>query len=175
MVNPQLVFVITIFVVAAIVLSKSAVVVPEGSAYVVERLGRYEKTLDAGLHVLTPFMDVVRARLSLAEQTVAIGTQACRTRDDREVWLDGTLAYRITDAERASYAVADLRAGIAGVARHAVADAVGGVPLDELNASRSAVEAGVVRDLGAKTRAWGIEPLRHEITDISRLRKESHT
>lgn len=171
----QLVFAITFCVFALIVMSKSAIVVPEGSVYVVESLGRYSKTLDAGFHMLMPFAETVRFRHSLAEQTVAIGTQACRTRDDREVWVDGTLAYRITDAQRASYAVADLSAGLTGVARHALVDAVAGVPLDELHASRSRVEATVVRALGPTTAPWGVEPLRHEISDISRHRKESHT
>jgi regulator of protease activity HflC (stomatin/prohibitin superfamily) len=174
-VNGPLIVAITMLMFGLIAFSKSAVLVPEGSAYVVERLGRYSQTLDAGFHVLVPFLDVVRFRQSLAEQSLPLGAVASRTRDDREVFVDGTLAYRITDAERASYAVADLRQGLTGVTQHAMREAVGSVPLDELHASRASVEAAVLRELAPKTTRWGVEPLRHEITDISRQRKESHT
>ena len=173
--NGPLIMAIALLVFATFVISKSVTIVPQGTAYVVENLGRYSKTLDPGYHVLVPFLDVVRCRHSLAEQTLQSGTEPCRTSDDREVFVDATLAYRITDAERATYAVADLRPAMAGVTRHALRDAVGGVPLDELHASRAAVEAAVVSELGPKTKPWGVEPLRCEITDISRNRKEPHT
>ena len=173
--HPQLVFAIAVLVFATIVMAKAAVVVPEGNAYVVEQLGRYARTLDAGFHLLTPFLEMVRARHSLAEQALPLGTEPCRTRDDREVFVGGTLAYRVTDPESATYAVADLRDGLTAVTRHALRDAIGGVLLEELHASRPAVEAAVVRGVETKVTSWGIVPVRHEIADISRHQKESHT
>jgi regulator of protease activity HflC (stomatin/prohibitin superfamily) len=174
-VNGSLIFAIAFLAFGLSVASKSLVSVPEGSAFVVESLGRYAKTLGPGVHVLRPFVEVVRFRHSLAEQSVPLGAVAARTKDDREVFVEGSLAYRITDAERASYAVADLRQGLTGVTQHAIREAVSGVPLDELHASRASVEAAVLRGLAPTATGWGVEPLRHEITDISRLRKESHT
>jgi len=174
-VQPRLVFAIAVLVFATIVVSKAAVIVPEGSAYVVEQMGRYARTLDAGFHLLTPFLETVRARHSLAEQALPLGAEPCRTRDDREVFVGGTLAYRVTDPESATYAVADLRDGLTGVTRHALRDALSGVLLEDLHASRPAVEAAVVRQVQAKVTSWGIVPVRHEIADISRHQKESHT
>lgn len=173
--NGPVIVAIALIVLGLIVVSRSATRVPVGTAYVVESLGRYAKTLQPGFHLITPFVETVRYRVSLAEQALPIGAEACRTRDDREVWVNGTLAFRVTDAHSALYNVADMRAAMAGVARLAVREAVAGVALDELHASRAAIEAAVVRELGPKTKPWGLEALRHEITDISRHRKETHT
>jgi regulator of protease activity HflC (stomatin/prohibitin superfamily) len=174
-VHPTLVFAIAVVFLAVIVAARSAVLVPEGNAYVVEQLGRYSRTLDPGFHLLMPFVETVRARHALAEQALPIAGEPCRTRDDREVFFDGTLAYRISDPERATYGIADVRGGLAGVTRHAQRGAVQDVMLEELHASRSRVEAAVLHAIGPTTTPWGIEPLRYLISDISRHRKESHT
>lgn len=165
---PQILVLGAVVVFSAIVLAKATLIVPKGNAYVIERLGRYQRTLHAGFQLLAPFVEVVRARYSLAEQALAVGAEPCRTRDDREVFVGGTLAYRISDPERATYAVADLREGLTGVTHHALRDAVQGVPLDELHASRRGLEAAVVRGVEPKTTRWGVDALRFEITDISR-------
>src|SRR6476620_11054641 len=90
-----------------VVIAKTAIVVPQQSAYVVERLGRYAGTLDAGFHILMPFVDVVRYRLSLKETALDIPEQICITRDNVQVGVDGVIYLKIMNAERAAYGVTD--------------------------------------------------------------------
>src|SRR4029079_9044192 len=90
-----------------IVIAKTAVVVPQQSAYVVERLGRYHATLGAGFHVLLPFVDVIRYRHSLKETAIDIPAQVCITRDNVQVGVDGILYLKVLNAERASYGISD--------------------------------------------------------------------
>ena len=101
---------IVVLVLAALVvfvIARTAVVVPQQSAFVVERLGRYHATLGAGFHILIPFIDVIRYRHSLKETAVDIPEQVCITRDNVQVHVDGVLYLKVLDAERASYGIAD--------------------------------------------------------------------
>ena len=100
-----------VFVVVALlvllVVYRTAVVVPQQSAYVVERLGRYHATLNAGFHVLVPFVDVIRYRHSLKESAYDIAAQVCITRDNVQVGVDGVLYLKVLNPERASYGITD--------------------------------------------------------------------
>src|ERR671919_1179351 len=101
---------IVLLVVAVFVLFvvyKTAVVVPQQSAFVVERLGRYHATLNAGFHVLVPFVDVVRYRHSLKEEAIDIPAQVCITRDNVQVGVDGVLYLKVLNPERASYGISN--------------------------------------------------------------------
>ena len=95
-----LVVVIVLAVLIIIVIAKTAVVVPQQSAYVVERLGKYSGTLQAGFHILIPFLDVVRYRHSLKEQAIDIPPQVCITRDNVQVSVDGVLYLKVLNPER---------------------------------------------------------------------------
>ena len=90
-----------------IIIAKTAVVVPQQSAFVVERLGKFSGTLDAGFHVLVPFVDVIRYRHSLKEQSIDIPAQVCITRDNVQVGVDGILYLKVLNPERASYGIGD--------------------------------------------------------------------
>ena len=90
-----------------ILLAKTAIVVPQQSAFVVERLGRYSGTLDAGFHILVPFIDVIRYRHSLKESAIDIPAQVCITRDNVQVGVDGVLYLKVLNPERASYGISD--------------------------------------------------------------------
>jgi regulator of protease activity HflC (stomatin/prohibitin superfamily) len=90
-----------------IVIAKTAVVVPQQSAYVVERLGRFHAILNAGFHVLLPFVDAIRYRHSLKETAVDIPAQVCITRDNVQVGVDGVLYLKVLNPERASYGISD--------------------------------------------------------------------
>src|SRR4029078_10360881 len=90
-------------VLVVIVLAKTAVVVPQQNAFIVERLGKYSGTLNAGFHILVPFMDVVRYKLSLKEDAIDIPEQICITRDNVQVGVDGVLYMKVLNPERASY------------------------------------------------------------------------
>src|SRR5512135_1815186 len=105
--SAALVIAIVLAIFAVIVVVKTAVVVPQQNAFVVERLGRFHAVLDAGFHVLMPFFDVIRYRHTLKEQAVDIPEQICITRDNVQVGVDGILYLKVLDAQRASYGIAD--------------------------------------------------------------------
>src|SRR5688572_31199530 len=94
-------------VLVLIIIAKTAIVVPQQSAYVVERLGRYSGTLGAGFHILVPFFDVIRYRHSLKESAVDIPAQVCITRDNVQVQVDGVLYLKVLNPERASYGISN--------------------------------------------------------------------
>jgi regulator of protease activity HflC (stomatin/prohibitin superfamily) len=102
---------------ALLVLKKTAVVVPQQSAYVVERLGKYSSTLNAGLHILVPFIDVIRYKHSLKELALDVPEQICITKDNVQVGVDGVLYIKVLDAERASYGITDFRFAISQLAQ----------------------------------------------------------
>jgi len=100
---------------------KTAVVVPQQSAYVVERLGRYHATLNAGFHVLVPFVDVLRYHHSLKEQAIDIPAQVCITRDNVQVGVDGILYLKVLNPERASYGISNYTFAITQLAQTTLA------------------------------------------------------
>src|SRR5262245_45757851 len=108
-----------------IIVAKTAVVVPQQSAFVVERLRRYFATLGAGFHILIPFIDVIRYRHTLKEVAVDIPEQVCITRDNVQVHVDGVLYMKVLDPERASYGVADFLFAISQLAQTALRSEVG--------------------------------------------------
>src|SRR6266850_2593196 len=106
-VDTGLVVVVLFALVVLFVVFRTAVVVPQQSAFVVERLGRYNATLNAGFHILVPFVDVIRYKHSLKERAIDIPEQICITRDNVQVGVDGILYLKILNAERASYGISD--------------------------------------------------------------------
>ena len=152
--NGPLIVALALVAVGLVVLVLTAIRVPEQHAYIVERLGRYDRTLEAGFYLAFPVVDAIRHKLSLAEQTLAVPTEACRTRDDRQVWIDGAVVIRIADPRKASYDVADYRAAIQQIARTTVRRRVADVELDRLHADRDAVCAATAADLRPVADAW---------------------
>src|SRR5881296_466259 len=150
-----------------IVISRTAVVVPQQSAFVVERLGRYRATLDAGFHILLPFIDAIRYRHSLKEHAGEIPEQICITRDNVQVHVDGVLYLKVLDPERASYGVADYLFAITQLAQTALRSEIGKIDLDETFESRTQINLEVVNELDKATEPWGIKVLRYEIKNIT--------
>ena len=155
-------FVLLVFFVVA----RTAVVVPQQSAYVVERLGQYSRTLRAGFHILVPFVDVIRYRHSLKESAVDIPEQICITRDNVQVGVDGVLYLQVMDPERASYGVADYSFAISQLAQTTLRSEVGKIDLDRTFEERTAINIAVVEELDKASEAWGIKVLRYEIKNI---------
>ena len=125
--------IITLVVLAAFglfVLSKIIIIVPQQSAYIVERLGKYSGTLTAGFHILIPFFDVIRYRLSLKELPRDIAEQVCITKDNVQVHIDGILYFKVMNPERASYGVSDFEFAITQLAQTALRSEVGKIDLD---------------------------------------------
>jgi regulator of protease activity HflC (stomatin/prohibitin superfamily) len=149
------------------VVYRTAVVVPQQSAYVVERLGRYHATLNAGFHLLFPFIDVIRYRHSLKETAWDIAAQVCITRDNVQVGVDGILYLKVLNAERASYGIADYLFAITQLAQTTLRSEVGKIDLDRTFEERSTINTAVVGELDKASEAWGVKVLRYEIKNIT--------
>ena len=150
-----------------IVLAKTAVVVPQQSQFVVERLGRYAGTLDAGFHILIPFLDLIRYRHSLKEQAVDIPEQICITRDNVQVGVDGILYLKVLDAERASYGISNYAFAIIQLAQTTLRSEIGKIELDRTFEERSTINGQVVSELDKASEPWGVKVLRYEIRNIT--------
>jgi regulator of protease activity HflC (stomatin/prohibitin superfamily) len=158
-------FVLAIFVL--IVIAKTAVVVPQQSAYVVENLGRYSKTLEAGFHILVPFMDVIRYRHSLKETAIDVPAQVCITRDNVQVQVDGVLYLKVLNPERASYGISDYVFAITQLAQTTLRSEVGKIDLDKTFEERTNINTQVVTELDKASDPWGVKVLRYEIKNIT--------
>jgi regulator of protease activity HflC (stomatin/prohibitin superfamily) len=150
-----------------IVLIKTAVVVPQQSAYVVERLGRYRGTLDAGFHILLPFLDRIRYKHSLKELAMDIPEQICITRDNVQVGVDGVLYLKCLNPERASYGVQDYFFAISQLAQTTLRSDMGKIDLDKTFEERANINASVVSELDKASEPWGVKVLRYEIKNIN--------
>ncbi len=152
---------------AFIILSKAAVVVPQQSAYVVERLGKYSSTLNAGLHILVPFIDVIRYKHSLKENAIDVPEQICITNDNVQVGVDGVLYIKVLDAERASYGITDFRFAISQLAQTTLRSEIGKIVLDRTFEERSTINVSVVNELDKASSPWGVKVMRYEIRNIN--------
>jgi regulator of protease activity HflC (stomatin/prohibitin superfamily) len=150
-----------------IVIAKTAVVVPQQSAYVVERLGKYSSTLDAGFHILVPFVDVIRYRHILKESAVDIPEQVCITRDNVQVHVDGILYMRVLNPQRASYGISDYQFALIQLAQTALRSEIGKIELDKTFEARTTINAQVVNELDKASEPWGVKVLRYEIKNIT--------
>ncbi len=148
------------------VVSRVAIVVPQQSAFVVERLGKYNSTLSAGFHILVPFLYVVRYRHSLKEDAMDIPEQECITRDNVMVGVDGVLYMKVFDAERASYGIANLSFALIQLAQTTLRSEIGKLDLDRTFEERTHINQQVVTEIDKASEAWGVKVLRYEIKNI---------
>ena len=162
-----LIVLLILALVVLFVIAKTAVVVPQQNAYVVERLGRYSGTLGAGFHVLLPFVDVIRYRHSLKETAYDIPAQVCITRDNVQVGVDGVLYLKVLNAERASYGIADYLFAISQLAQTTLRSEIGKIDLDKTFEERTNINLSVVTELDKASEPWGVKVLRYEIKNIT--------
>ena len=161
--------IVTLFLafIVVIILLKTAVVVPQQSAYVVERLGKFNSILDAGFHILLPFIDSIHYKHSLKETAVDIPEQVCITRDNVQVTVDGLLYMRVLNPERASYGINDYTFALMQLAQTALRSEIGKIELDRTFEARTAINAQVVNELDKASEPWGVKVLRYEIKNIT--------
>jgi regulator of protease activity HflC (stomatin/prohibitin superfamily) len=152
---------------AIIVIARTAVIVPQQSAYIVERLGKYGGTLSAGFHFLIPFLDKIRYRHSLKEMAIDIPEQVCITRDNVQVSVDGVLYLKIVDPERTSYGIADYHFAISQLAQTTLRSEIGKIELDRTFEERTNINTAVVSELDKASEAWGVKVFRYEIKNIT--------
>jgi regulator of protease activity HflC (stomatin/prohibitin superfamily) len=150
-----------------LVIAKTAVVVPQQKAYVVERLGKYSTTLVAGFHILLPFIDVIRYKHSLKETAFDIPEQVCITRDNVQVGVDGILYLKVLNPERASYGVSDYTFAITQLAQTTLRSEIGKIELDRTFEERTNINAFLVNELDKASEPWGVKVLRYEIKNIT--------
>jgi regulator of protease activity HflC (stomatin/prohibitin superfamily) len=146
---------------------KTAVVVPQQNAYVVERLGKFSGVLDAGFHILVPFVDVIRYRHMLKEQAFEIPEQVCITRDNVQVAVDGILYLKILDPERASYGISNYTFALTQLAQTTLRSEIGKIELDRTFEERTHINGQVVAEVDKASEAWGVKVLRYEIKNIT--------
>jgi regulator of protease activity HflC (stomatin/prohibitin superfamily) len=159
--------VIVLALLVIFVIAKTAVVVPQQSAYVVERVGKYHSTLGAGFHILLPFVDAIRYRHSLKEAAMDIPEQVCITRDNVQVAVDGILYLKVMDPQRASYGVSNHIFAITQLAQTALRSEIGKIELDRTFEERTHINLQVVNELDKASEPWGIKVLRYEIKNIT--------
>jgi regulator of protease activity HflC (stomatin/prohibitin superfamily) len=163
----SLIVAIVLAVLAMIIISKIVRVVPQQQAWVVERLGKYSGTLDAGLHILVPFFDVVRYKHSLKEIALDIPEQICITKDNVQVGVDGVLYFKILNPERASYGISDYTYAISQLAQTNLRSEIGKIDLDRTFEERTNINREVVAEVDKASEAWGVKVLRYEIKNIT--------
>src|SRR5690348_16353162 len=158
-------FVLAIF--AIILVSRIARVVPQQQAWVVERLGKYSDTLQAGFHILVPFLDSVRYKHSLKEIALDVPEQICITKDNVQVGVDGVLYFKILNPERASYGISDYTYAISQLAQTNLRSEIGKIDLDRTFEERTNINREVVAEVDKASEAWGVKVLRYEIKNIT--------
>ena len=159
--------VFVIAVLAVIILSKTAKVVPQQTAFVVENLGRYSRTLHAGFHILVPFVERVAYRHNMKEEAIDIPEQICITKDNVQVGVDGVLYLQVLDASKASYGITNYRFAIIQLAQTTLRSEIGKIDLDRTFEARGTINANVVSELDHASASWGVKVLRYEIKNIT--------
>jgi len=152
---------------AIIILVKTAIVVPQQNAFVVERLGKYSKTLSAGFHILIPFLERVAYKHSLKEMATDIAEQICITKDNVQVGVDGVLYMQVLDAGRASYGIGNYMFAISQLAQTTLRSEIGKIDLDRTFEERGQINQNVVSELDKASDPWGVKVLRYEIKNIN--------
>ena len=158
---------VLLFVIAVILITRSVKVVPQQSAWVVERLGKYNSTLPPGLNFLMPFIDKVAYKHSLKEIPLDVPSQVCITRDNTQLQVDGILYFQVTDPMRASYGSSNYIMAVTQLAQTSLRSVIGKLELDKTFEERDIINAQVVNAIDEAALNWGVKVLRYEIKDLT--------
>jgi len=161
-------FVVMIFfaIVFVFTLLRSVRIVPQKTALIVERLGKYSRTLEAGFHVLFPFIDKVRYRQTLKEQAIDVPAQDCFTKDNVQVRVDGVLYLQVMDPKKASYGIKNYTYATVLLAQTTMRSVIGQLELDNTFEAREKINASVVKAVDEASEPWGVKVSRYEIQNI---------
>ncbi len=141
-------------------------VVPQRSAYIVERLGKYHTTLTAGLHILFPFIDRISYRHTLKEVAIDVESQTCITRDNVAVEVDGILYLKVVDPKKASYGIDNYIFASSQIAQTTMRSIIGKLELDRTFEERDTINADIVQAVDLASDPWGVKITRYEIKNI---------
>jgi regulator of protease activity HflC (stomatin/prohibitin superfamily) len=164
---PNVLVAIVVVIFLMIMIGRVARVVPQQNAWIVERLGKYSATLNAGFHILVPFLDTVRYKHSLKEVALDVPEQVCITRDNVQVAVDGVLYFKVLDPARASYGISDYTYAISQLAQTNLRSEIGKIELDRTFEERTNINMMVVTEVDKASEAWGVKVLRYEIKNIN--------
>lgn len=158
---------IALLVVCVIFIAMCVKIVPQQQAFVVERLGRYHETLNAGINMIIPFVDSIAYRHSLKEMVIDVPEQVCITKDNVQVGLDGIIYIQVVDARLASYGISNYLAGITQLAQTTMRSEIGKIMLEKTFEERGAINTSVVTEVDKAAQSWGVKILRYEIKNIN--------
>ena len=158
---------LVLFVVAVIFIFQTFKIVPQQNAWVVERLGKYDRTLAPGLEFVIPFIERVAYKHSLKEVPLDVPSQVCITRDNTQLQVDGIIYFQVTDPMRASYGSSNYVLAITQLAQTLLRSVIGKMELDRTFEERDTINAHVVSALDEAARNWGVKVLRYEIKDLT--------
>ncbi len=150
-----------------ILLIKTATVVPQRSEFIVERLGKYSKSLEAGFHILIPFLDKIAYKRSLKEEVMDVPSQDCITTDNVSVSVDGVLYLQVIDSKRSAYGVDNYKLAASQLAQTSLRSVIGKIELDRTFEERESLNMQVVAAIDEAAQNWGVKVLRYEIKDIT--------
>lgn len=153
--------------VAIVFVSRAIKIVPQQHAFVVERLGKYDRTMSPGLHLLVPFIDRLAYKHSLKEIPLDVPSQVCITKDNTQLTVDGILYFQVTDAMRASYGSSNYIVAITQLAQTTLRSVIGRMELDKTFEERAMINTSVVEALDEAALNWGVKVLRYEIKDLT--------
>ena len=158
---------IGIVILFLIILLSYVKIVPQRSAYIVERFGKYKATLVAGFHVLVPFVDKIRYRHTLKEQAIDVASQICITKDNIAVEVDGILYLQVIDPKKASYGIDDYRFASIQIAQTTMRSIIGKLELDKTFEERETINTSIVQAVDTASDPWGVKVTRYEVKNIT--------
>jgi len=161
----SIVIVISVFLLI-ILLFKTARIVPQRQEFIVERLGKFSRTLSAGLHILIPFLDVVRYKRTLKEEVYEVSKQNCITKDNVALGIDGVLYLQVVNSKFSCYGIDDYRIAAQNLAQTSLRSVIGKMDLDKTFEERERINQSVVAAVDEASQNWGIKVLRYEVKDI---------
>jgi regulator of protease activity HflC (stomatin/prohibitin superfamily) len=165
--SPFLIFVISVFVLAFIVVYSGVKTVPQAEEWTIERFGRYMRTLTPGLNLIVPFVDRIGAKLSMRETVLEIPSQDVITYDNASVKADAVVFFQVIDAAKAAYEVEDLRQSIVNLSMTNIRSVIGAMSLDDVLSKRDDINERLLRVIDAATTPWGIKVTRIEIKELA--------
>ena len=166
-INFGTIIVIGVVIVIVIAILKTATIVPQKSAFIIERLGKYAKTLDAGFHILIPFLDRIAYKHSLKEVAVDVPSQTCITRDNIAVEVDGVLYLQVIDPVKASYGIENYMFASSQLAQTTMRSEIGKLELDRTFEERVAINSAIIQAVDKASDPWGVKITRYEIKNIT--------
>lgn len=158
---------IAIIIAIGIIIIKGIVIVPQAHAYVIERLGKYNKTLEGGFHIIIPILDNISAKLTKQEQIINIPEQSVITRDNVNISVDGIIFIQVEDAKQATYGIVDFKNALSNLSTTTLRAEIGQLALDETLSSRDSLNRKILTAIDDASSKWGVKTMRVELRDIS--------